>query len=230
MAALEIVIPCFNEAENIPKLIESLNHVGDLCDIDFVLVDNGSLDETRRVIEQNLGKRIRGVFLPKNLGYGGGILAGLQECKCDYAGWMHADLQTDPTCLNQFVAKLNSDTLFKGQRIGRTIVDKLFTLGMSAFESLVFRCLLWDINGQPTIAGRKWLLELKNPPADFSFDLFVYVQARLLGLKVERTSVYFGPRFRGVSSWNSGFRSRLRFVIRTVVYTFSLRRGFNDNL
>ena len=215
---------------NIPKLVGLLNQVGDQCDINFILVDNGSLDDSRKVIEQYLSKRIRGVFLAKNLGYGGGILAGLQECKCDYAGWMHADLQTDPTCLAQFVENLNPNTLLKGKRIGRTIVDLLFTFGMSAFESLTFRCLLWDINGQPTIASRKWLLDLKNPPNDFSFDLFVYVHARLSGFTTVRTTVYFGPRFSGVSSWNIGFRSRLRFVKRTISYTVSLRKGFNESL
>ena len=230
MPALEIVIPCFNESGNIPKLVGLLNQVGDQCDINFILVDNGSLDDSRKVIEQYLSKRIRGVFLAKNLGYGGGILAGLQECKCDYAGWMHADLQTDPTCLAQFVENLNPNTLLKGKRIGRTIVELLFTFGMSAFESLTFRCLLWDINGQPTIASRKWLLDLKNPPNDFSFDLFVYVHARLSGFTTVRTTVSFGPRVSGVSSWNIGFRSRLRFVKRTISYTVSLRKGFNESL
>jgi glycosyltransferase involved in cell wall biosynthesis len=230
MTILEIVIPCFNEEENIPRLIESLNHVGDLCDISFILVDNGSLDNTRKVIEQHLSKRIRGVFLTKNLGYGGGILAGLQESNGDYVGWMHADLQTDPACLVEFVPNLNSKTLLKGKRFGRSIADQLFTFGMSIFETLTFRRLLWDINGQPTIACREWILGLANPPNDFSFDLYIYVNARLSGFTVERTSVFFGPRFRGVSSWNVGFRSRLRFVMRTISYTVSLRRGFNEDL
>ena len=230
MASLEIIIPCFNESENIPRLVESLNHVGDKCDISFILVDNGSLDDTRKVIEQHMSERIRAVFLAKNLGYGGGILAGLQESKSDYVGWMHADLQTDPTCLTRFIRNLNSKTLIKGKRFGRTIVDRIFTSGMSIFESLVFRRLLWDINAQPTIASREWLVELKNPPKDFSFDLYVYVHARLSGFAIERIPVYFGPRFRGKSSWNFGFRSRLRFVRRTILYTLSLRKGFHEDL
>ena len=45
-----IVVPCFNEAENIPILVKGFNEEIDNDDINIVLVDNGSVDNSSEVI------------------------------------------------------------------------------------------------------------------------------------------------------------------------------------
>jgi glycosyltransferase involved in cell wall biosynthesis len=98
MSRAEIVIPCFNEAENIEKLYAECQQIVAKSEneIGFILVDNGSTDTTSDFISshQNSGSGVRFVSITSNRGYGGGILAGLTSCTAEIIGWTHADLQT----------------------------------------------------------------------------------------------------------------------------------------
>jgi glycosyltransferase involved in cell wall biosynthesis len=228
-----LVIPCFNEEQNLEKLISEVRQVADLGKFEFVLVDNGSSDRTAQILHAKLMNitGVRWICLKQNQGYGGGIIAGLGQCTTPLVGWMHADLQTKPTDLLSLPsAWLNeTDVFIKGRRGQRPLIDRLFTVGMSVLESALFRTRLWDINAQPTIFPRGWMQSWVDPPQDFSLDLFVYLQAQRCGTQVRRFAVPFGPRFSGSSSWNTGMRSRIRFVRRTLSYSARLVRENAQN-
>ena len=225
MNQIEIVIPCFNEARNLPGLIQLLEELVEDSDLSFVLVDNGSTDDSAEIFSKVINPKICVVTLEINQGYGGGILAGLRQCNCQFVGWMHSDLQTPPTVLLGKKFQATPNALIKGQRTGRRFSERLFTIGMAVIESMIFRQRLWDINGQPSIFPREWFEKLENPPNDFSLDLFLYVQARKSGLTIIRPRVEFGERFAGSSTWNTGIKSQIHFVKRTIRYSVSLRRN-----
>ena len=230
---LSIVIPCYNEEKSIPELVTRCGRLHEQYEIEFILVDNGSLDNSREIL-QLLTKDlpgIRTVYVDENMGYGFGIRQGLAATTSPYTGWTHADLQTD---IGDVVAALevlntlpNVNVFIKGKRNGRPIYDNLFTLGMSIFESLLFRTRLWDINAQPTIFSKALLSDFVNAPDDFSLDLFSYLTAKRQGYSVHRIPVYFHKRVHGVSSWNFGWRSRMKFIKRTLSFSFELRNRVN---
>ncbi len=227
------MIPCYNEEKSIPELVTRCGQLHDQYGIDFILVDNGSLDDSRKILEiqtQDL-LGVNTVFVDKNLGYGFGIRQGLAATTSTYTGWTHADLQTDigdvVAALQVLNAAPNANIFVKGNRSGRPIFDNLFTLGMSIFESLLFRTRLWDINAQPTIFSRTLLNDFVNAPDDFSLDLFAYLTAKKQGYSVHRIPVYFHKRVHGVSSWNVGWRSRIKFIKRTLNFSFELRSRVN---
>ena len=93
------VIPCYNEEKNLNLLIAELKKVYSFDkDINFVLVDNGSSDNTRQL----LTKKIEGLDfislyeVDNNQGMGFGILNGLNKAidvGYEFVGWTHADLQ-----------------------------------------------------------------------------------------------------------------------------------------
>ena len=119
----------------------------------------------------------------------------------------------------------NSDNLFvKGLRHGRPISDVFFTMGMSIFETLLLRKPMWDINFQPTMFTRQFFMTWNNPPNDFSLDLFAYYMVLKSGLEVQRFPVVFSKRAYGVSKWNVNISSKYRFIKRTLVFSFELRR------
>lgn len=145
-ALLEIVIPCYNEGLSIKDLVKRCNFVSSKSPINFILVDNGSLDDTweqLKLLTLN-SENIVSLKVNSNIGYGNGILAGLKITKARYVGWMHADLQTDPADLIQIVdwlsAEINLEYVFiKGKRKNRAWIDIFFSFGMSIFESILFR-------------------------------------------------------------------------------------------
>src|SRR6185312_6890896 len=98
MPSLSLVIPCYNEAANLPLLLERCGKLSANPDTEIILVDNGSTDATPAVLENLLPEfpRCRSVRVQKNQGYGFGILSGLAAAEGDILGWTHADLQTDP--------------------------------------------------------------------------------------------------------------------------------------
>ena len=232
---LSLVIPCYNEARSLPQLVARAHRVVASGDVQVVLVDNGSTDDSPAVMASLLAGQdgVRAVRVEVNQGYGHGILTGLRAAAGDgpqLLGWTHADLQTDPLDalrgLALFEDARDPERLFvKGRRYGRPVGDTAFTVGMSAFETVLLRRPLWDINAQPTLFPASFFAGWVDPPTDFSLDLYAYHRAVDTGLEVQRFPVSFGARQHGVSSWNVDWRSKAKFIRRTTSYSLALRRA-----
>jgi glycosyltransferase involved in cell wall biosynthesis len=226
-----IVVLCYNEEKNLPLIVSRFAEVLTRPDVEIILVNNGSNDDSAMVMEslKRDNTFLKVVEVPKNLGYGFGVLSGLRESKAEFLGWTHADMQTDPLdsllALELLERDKNPDqTMVKGLRQGRNLWDNFFTLGMSIFESLYLEKFLWDINAQPNLFPRSFFDSWLNPPHDFSLDLYVLYQARVMGLTLKRLPVNFPPRIHGSSSWNTGIVSRWKFIKRTILFSLHLKR------
>jgi len=232
---LSLVIPCYNEAANLPGLIARCEEAFRGEDAEVLLVDNGSTDATPSILAERLAgvENLRSVRVEQNQGYGFGILAGLRAARAargDVLGWTHADLQTDPADavkgMELFRRAADPERLFvKGRRYGRPPGDVFFTVGMSLFESALLGRRLWDINAQPTLFPAAFFRSWSNPPHDFSLDLYAYYQARRRGLAIGRFPVDFRPRAHGTSHWNVDWRAKWKFIQRTVKFSVQLRKA-----
>jgi len=227
---LQIIIPCFNEGLAIKDLVAKCNSVSLQVPIKFILVDNGSTDDTWEQLKiltfENTN--IVSIKIAKNIGYGHGILAGLKTTQAPYVGWIHADLQTNPEDLIQIVNWLtlesaSTNIFIKGRRRNRAFVDVFFSFAMSVFETILFQRKMVEINAQPTIFSRSLLAELDTAPLDFMLDLYVYSLAKKQRYYEKRFFVNFGLRKYGQSSWNKNIFSRLKFIHKTIKYSFMLR-------
>jgi glycosyltransferase involved in cell wall biosynthesis len=226
---LSLIIPCYNEARNIPGLLDRCRLVTEGADAEIIIVDNGSTDDTPAVLAQLLPRcaGCRSVVIDRNQGYGHGIVQGLRAAKGDIIGWTHADLQADPvdvlTGLALFEAH-GEDSYVKGKRYGRPLADVCFTIGMSCFETVLLGRPMWDINAQPNLFPRTFFQQLADLPDDFSLDLFTYYRAQTMGLKVRRFPVRFGDRAHGISHWNVNWQSKWHFIRRTMQFSLQLRK------
>ena len=224
-----IVVPCFNESRGLKLLIEEASDIADSSGGEFIFVDNGSTDSTLEILQQIQSSNIRWVSTPNNLGYGGGILLGIKYCNSDIIGWTHADLQTPLQDTINAVGEIEKGFEFvKGRRTNRRFSDGLFTLGMSVYESIVFRRFLLDINAQPTVFRKSLVETWRNPPSDFSLDLYALVMAKKSNLRMSRVQVHFYSRRFGQSSWNLGAWARWKFVLRTVKYSINLKKQLRN--
>ncbi len=224
-----LVIPCYNEAKNLPLLVERCSEFQKYPGCEVIFVDNGSVDETQEVLAKLLPKYncFRAIRVEQNQGYGFGILCGLREARGDILGWTHADMQTDPLDALQgldLFEQHGANIFVKGHRYGRPLGDVAFTVGMSIFESLLLRKWMFDINAQPTIFSRVFFESWGGPPHDFSLDLFAYYQALRSELIVKRFPVRFGERANGVSHWNINWVAKYKFIRRTLEYSLQLKK------
>lgn len=225
-----VVIPCYNEEQNIPLILKRFQEVIRKEDMELILVDNGSTDQTQERFRELLPlyPLARSIKIDVNQGYGYGIWKGLEAAKGDYLGWTHADMQTDPEDVVRayhILKEQKGDCYVKGTRRGRPLVDNLFTFGMSVFEIICLKQFLVDINAQPNFFPRKFFESWEEPPYDFAFDLYAFYLAKKTGIPVIRFPVQFPKRIHGTSHWNTGFSAKCKFIRRTVDFSIRLREG-----
>ena len=99
-----IIIPAYNEAENLPKLISSINNL--LPEFDYVIINDGSTDNTRKLCEQD-GLNV--VTLPINSGIGVAVQTGYKYAlynDYDIAIQIDGDGQHDVSYLRAIIAPL----------------------------------------------------------------------------------------------------------------------------
>lgn len=228
---LSVVVPCYNEQDNIPLILERFDNVVNRDDVEVILVDNGSTDHSDKVLSELLPSYpfARSIKVDVNQGYGLGILSGLHRAKGEFIGWTHADMQTDPNDVIRALELLEQqpepeNAYAKGLRQGRGLAENFFTWGMSALETVYLGRRLWDINAQPNIFHRSFFDSWDDPPHDFSLDLYALYLASRRGLILHRFPVLFPERIHGHSHWNVGLAAKWKFIKRTIDFSIKLKR------
>jgi polyisoprenyl-phosphate glycosyltransferase len=108
MPKLSIIVPVYNEAENIlPLFYEIKKHCPE--DFELIWVDDGSTDETLTEIEQLSfhEERIKCISLSRNFGQQNAMIAGLNYSNGEYIITMDGDLQHPPSLIPSLLEKLS---------------------------------------------------------------------------------------------------------------------------
>ena len=236
---LSIILPCYNEQDNLEFLFNSLDPVAAAHqDLEIILVNNGSTDNSLAVFEKELAKRNSTIFkvvtVEKNIGYGYGILSGLRAAKGDILSVTHADRQTDPMdvlkALDLFQQNVHSETsegslLVKGYRKNRRPMEAFFSWGMGVLSSLALGTRLTEINAQPKLFSKHFFDKIeKDAPHDFSLDLYFLYHAKKGGQIID-FPVYFAKRVAGEAKGGSGssWKVRWKLMKRIFKYIFELK-------
>lgn len=229
-----IVIPCYNEYDNLEALVSLLKSEFRGYPTEFILVENGSTDGSRQWIKNSKeidGETIKACYVDVNRGYGYGIIQGLKECTGTYVGWLHADFQVSPLELKKIFRYLERrkyphNIMIKGIRKGRKMTERFFAFGMSLCMVLILRKRLVDINAVPVLIDNKFSNELiENAQYGLDFDLYAYYQAKVSKCKIKRFDVAYGERLEGDSSWNKGVKSQLTAGVLLVKKAFLIKRN-----
>ena len=97
---LSVIIPLYNEAESLPKLLEWIEQVmiKHQFDYEVIFINDGSTDQSWKVIEELKAKsdRVRGIKFRNNYGKSPALYCGFQAAMGDVIITMDADLQDSP--------------------------------------------------------------------------------------------------------------------------------------
>jgi glycosyltransferase involved in cell wall biosynthesis len=109
---LSIVIPIYNEAENIPLLYKAVHQAlkGVKYSWEMILVDDGSQDKSPEELEKLSSKDpkfVKVILLRRNFGQTTAIAAGIDHASGDIVVMMDADLQNDPVDIPSMVSKID---------------------------------------------------------------------------------------------------------------------------
>jgi len=231
-----IVIPCFNEERNIPEIVRLFSELlKDRKDVKIIIVNNGSIDNSFKILEDLVVKTdfLDALHIKKNIGYGNGVFEGLKLAKTDFIGWMYGDLQSRPVDTMKAVDmmidyKYPKDLYIKGRRQKRSLLDQSITFGMSILESLIFGKLMYDINSSPSLTHKSFLDSWDNPPDDYSLDLYSYYLSKRKNLRMKRFKIDYLPRVHGSTTWNYGLKAKLSLSFNFLKYSVKLKNELKE--
>jgi len=145
MKSLSIIIPVFNEAESLPALFNELkNEFGNSSNVQIVFVNDGSTDNSQKIIEKAISENSswKMVGLYRNYGKSVALQAGIESSSGELIATLDADLQDDPKELIKLIDKSKKYDLVVGWKIDRLdplekrIASKIFNFFIRVFSGL----------------------------------------------------------------------------------------------
>jgi glycosyltransferase involved in cell wall biosynthesis len=225
---LSIVVPLYNEEENVQPLVNAVCDALASWDWELVLVDDGSSDTTA-LLMASLARdnhRLRPVYLARNYGQTTAMQAGFDACRGQIVVSMDGDLQNDPHDIPTLVAKLREGyDLVAGYRVRRQ--DRFLTRKVPSW--IANRLIRW-VSGVPI---RDNGCTLKAYHRSLLDRIFLYsdmhrfipaVAAGTTGARITEVPVRHEPRRFGTSKYGL---SRILKVLGDLM-AVKMIRSFRD--
>ncbi|WP_299957056.1 glycosyltransferase family 2 protein [uncultured Roseobacter sp.] len=213
---LSIVVPCMNEQDVIPTLVDRLAVAIEPWkqDAEIVLVDDGSSDGTWEAIQDAClhCPNLVGVRLSANRGHQVALTAGLEAAKGDRIMMLDADLQDPPELLSDMMRMMdNGYDVVYGRRIerqGETLFKRATAYGFYRFLNMMSDVPIPRDTGDFRLVNRKTLDAVLAMPERSRFirGMFAWAGFRQIGIEYRRA-----PRTIGETKYP--LRAMLRFAI-----------------
>ncbi|MEA2443867.1 MAG: hypothetical protein QOJ12_1159 [Thermoleophilales bacterium] len=206
LAGLSIVLPCFNEEDNVADAIRNAASAARLTSLDYeiVVVDDGSSDRTAEVAGAFLDSdpHVRLVVHARNRGYGDAVRSGIDHATQPWVLLTDADLQFDLRQLVDFLPLAPTSDLIMGWRAKRSDPFNR-RLNAAAWNKLVrtlFALPVHDVDCAFKLVRRDVLeqIELDSSGAMISTELLV--RSLAVGARLSEVEVNHRPRVAGEQS------------------------------
>ena len=206
---ISVVIPAYNEEENIPMLYEKLKKVLDNLgeDYEIIFVDDGSTDRTYEVLKEiaQKDKKVKVIRFRRNFGQTAAMYAGFEHAKGDIIITMDADLQNDPEDIPRLLEKMKEGyDIVSGWRKDRK--DPFLSRKL---PSMIANWIISKVTG---VHLHDYGCTLKAYKADIAKQYRLYgdmhrflpALAKRFGAKITEIPVKHHPRLYGKSKYGIG--------------------------
>lgn len=240
---ITIVIPTYNEAENLPKLVSALFTLP--LDLRILVVDDNSPDGTGAIADNFAKKdsRVRVIHRANKEGLRSAYLTGFRIALDDWAdavAQMDADFSHDPAKLVEMASRLENCDLVIGSRyIQGGAVDEhwpLWRRSLSAFGNFYSRAILRLPQHDVTAGFRLWRREtLEGMPLQrvhsngYVFQVEMTYLAHCLDYKIAEVPVYFPDRQKGKSKMSFAIQAEAALHVWVVWCSYRDLRKVGKN-
>ncbi len=226
--AISVVIPVYNEAENVRELVDRVGAalVPTGRSFELVIVDDGSKDGTRAILQSLAAERdwLRPLALIRNYGQSTALQAGFDHSRGEFIVTLDGDLQNDPVEIPRLVEMLERDpdidvvSGWRKDRQDRTVSRKIPSMIANRLISAVTGVHLHD-NGCALKAYRRPIIE--NLRLYGEMHRFIAALAVEAGARLVEVPVLHHPRTRGQSKY--GIDRVFRVLLDLLWVKFSMR-------
>lgn len=220
-----VVVPFYNEQENIPPLYVKISEVMDTlaAPYEMVFVDDGSRDQTFKLLAEiyEHDRRVNVVRLRRNFGQTAALKAGFDFARGDIIIAMDGDLQNDPALIPRFLEKLREGfdmvSGWRQQRQQSFLARRLPSLVANWLIRKISRVPVHDF-GCTFKAYRREILQ--DLPLYGEMHRFIPALASWRGANIAEIPVLDQPRVAGKS--NYGFSRTTRVFLDLITIKFLL--------
>ena len=224
--AVSVVIPIYNEIENLDELVARLETALAGLDFEALLVDDGSKDGTGVRLAELAATRpwLKPIYLAKNYGQSTAMQAGFDAARGEVIVTLDGDLQNDPADIPRLLKMLEADPevdILSGWRKARqdaAIKRKLPSRIANGLISKVTGVHLHDYGCSLKVYRRT---ALANVRLYGELHRFVPALAAQFGARVKEVVVSHHPRTRGTSKY--GIDRTLRVILDLLLVQFMSR-------
>jgi len=207
-----VIIPTYNELENLPRLIPVVLSQDE--SINILIVDDGSPDGTGKFVKDEMKKnnRIHLLEREKKMGLGTAYIAGFKyalQNNYDFIFEMDADFSHDPNELKNFLVAIKENDLVLGSRYinGVRVLNWPMARLLLSFFASVYTRIITGMPVKDATGGfkcfRKKVLEAidldKVKSNGYSFQIEMTFKAYSKGFKVKEIPIVFIDRVKGKS-------------------------------
>ena len=205
MPSISLVLPAYNEAENIEPMVAEATPAlqANADDYEIIVVDDGSRDDTaavtRRLMEQD--PHVRLIQHPVNQGFGAAVFSGFTHAEKEWIFYTDADRQFVLSELSKFTPYMEDYDLIAGYRAPRRdpFLRVLYGKGWSALCTLTFGYTVRDVDCGFKLFRREIIENLaphiRSRGATFSIEWLV--RAKRAGYRFVEVPVTHRPRVAG---------------------------------
>lgn len=225
MSGLSIVLPAYNEEENVEAAVEHVSEVAQQLDRDYeiILVNDGSSDRTGEIGRQLEGRipNFRLVEHYPNRGYGGALKAGFEAAAKELISFYPGDAQFDFHEINHLLERLEETgaDIVCGYRINRqdNIIRKINAWGWNMVVRLFFGYLCRDIDCGFKLLRREVLDHVTIVSDGAMIDTELLAGAKARGFQIAEAPLTHLPRRAGEATGANlaviikAFRDLVRF-------------------
>ena len=209
MEKFSLVMPMYNEEAMVEKIIQETITAFDQKGLQYelIIVKNGCKDKTGEIVDILAKKypQIKPVFVPVNLGYGHGVITGLNAATSSIIGYVDGDGQVPPDDIVRVLRLFEEDStsvFCKGIRYQRG--DGFQRVFASFSYNFLFKILFLspvrDINGKPKFFRKQFYDTLHLESNDWFIDPEIVLKGIHKGYKPQEIVVHFDERKKGKSN------------------------------
>ena len=225
---VSIVVPIYNEVENLPDLVEriALAMAGQALSFELLAVDDGSKDGSADRLRELAATRpwLRPVFLARNYGQSSALQAGFDRVRGRYVVTLDADLQNEPGDIPLLLARLEADPdvdMVSGWRKDRQDAELSRKLPSRIANRLISRATGVHLHdyGCSLKAYRRPIIDRIRLYGEL--HRFIPSLAKEAGARITEVPVRHHARTRGVSKY--GIDRTFRVILDLILIVFFMR-------